>query len=129
MSKGSVTFQDISFVYETASAPLFENLSANFPAGWTGIVGPNGAGKSTILKLAAGELKPGRGRILAPERAMYCPQRTDEAPPMFADLVCATDSDACKIRRLLHIKEDWLARWDTLSHGERKRAQIGVVGP
>ncbi|UCD57444.1 MAG: ABC-F family ATP-binding cassette domain-containing protein, partial [Candidatus Hydrogenedentota bacterium] len=127
MSHDSISFQNISFTYDTASSPLFEELTVHFPAGWTGVVGANGTGKTTILKLATGELKPQRGHVQIPETATYCPQRTDEVPPMFANLIRATDGDAWKIKRRLDIADEWVQRWDSLSHGERKRAQIAVV--
>jgi len=127
MHRGSITVQNISFAYETAGTPLFKSLTAHFPAGWTGIVGANGAGKTTILKLATGELKPQCGTIQITEHAIYCPQRTDDAPPLFSDLIRSTDNDAYRIKRLLQISDDYLQRWETLSHGERKRAQIAVV--
>lgn len=127
MHRGSITFQDISFAYETAGTPLFKNLTAHFPAGWTGIVGANGAGKTTILRLATGELEPLQGTIQIAEHAIYCPQRTDEAPPLFTDLIRSADSDAYRAKRILRISDDWLHRWETLSHGERKRAKIAVV--
>ncbi len=127
MNDRAIVFHNVSFAYDAASVPLFESLSAHFPIGWTGIVGANGAGKTTVLKLAAGELQPRRGHVQAVDNAIYCPQRTDEVPPMFEDMIRATDGDACKIKRLLGIADDWLPRWDTLSHGERKRAQTGVV--
>jgi len=127
MTNKAITFQNVSFTYETMSTPLFENLTAHFPVGWTGIVGANGAGKSTILRLAARELEPRIGNIQIPGEAVYCPQRTDEAPFAFEGLLRARDGDACRIKRSLAIAADWLGRWDTLSHGERKRAQIGVL--
>jgi ATPase subunit of ABC transporter with duplicated ATPase domains len=123
----AITFQDISFSYDTASIPLFEGLSAHFPTGWTGIVGGNGAGKTTILKLATGALKSQQGNVQIPGDALYCPQRTDDIPEKFVDLIEAKDSEAYRIRRRLNIDDEWLERWDTLSHGERKRAQIGVM--
>lgn len=44
----------------------------------------------------------------------------------FARLLAATDGAAYRIRGRLGIEDDWLARWETLSHGERKRTQIGT---
>lgn len=38
-----------------------------------------------------------------------------------------TDKFAYKLRDRLGIEEGWLRRWSTLSHGERKRAQIGTA--
>jgi ATPase subunit of ABC transporter with duplicated ATPase domains len=122
-----VEFQDVSFAYETASAPLVEELTCRFPVGWTGIVGANGVGKTTVLKLATGGLRPGAGQVRIPGSAFYCEQRTDAVPDMFEDMIEATDRDACRIRGRLGIEDDWLDRWETLSYGERKRGQIATV--
>jgi ATPase subunit of ABC transporter with duplicated ATPase domains len=127
MDQNNIIFQNISFSYDTTSYFLFNNLSVHFSIGWTGIVGPNGAGKTTLLKLAIGQLKPNQGQIQRPQNNIYCSQRTDAAPDLLKDLIEATDGTACKIKGILGIDEDWLERWDTLSHGERKRAQIGVA--
>lgn len=127
MGQGRVFFKHVSFTYETAGSKLLEGLTFDLCAGWTGIVGANGAGKTTILKLATGELKPQQGSVQITENAIYSPQRTDYVPGMLDNLVEAADADACKIKGRLGIENEWLERWETLSHGERKRAQIGVV--
>ncbi len=105
---------------------MLHKLSASYAAGWTGIVGANGAGKSTILKLACGLLKPREGSIQLPGNAIYCAQRTDDLPELLEPLIEAKDRPACEIKGKLGILDNWSARWDTLSHGERKRAQIAV---
>ena len=117
----------ITFTYEGALKPLFDTVSASFPEGWTGIVGANGAGKTTLLRLACGEIEPQHGSIHRPARIIYCPQRTDDAPSLLREFMPALDAQACTLRGKLRIGEDWLCRWDTLSHGERKRAQIAVA--
>lgn len=127
MSHQHVIFNDVSFTYDTAVSPLLEGFSAHFPSGWTGVVGANGSGKSTLLKLAVGDLVPRGGRVDIPDHAIYCPQRTDEPPPMLDLLLEAADAEAFKKRNRLGIGSDWLERWPTLSHGERKRAQIGTA--
>jgi len=37
------------------------------------------------------------------------------------------DGQAWELRGRLGLEEDWIGRWDSLSHGERKRAQIAVA--
>jgi ATPase subunit of ABC transporter with duplicated ATPase domains len=37
------------------------------------------------------------------------------------------DGDAFEIKGRLSVEDDWIDRWATLSHGERKRAQIAVA--
>ena len=57
-------FEHVFFSYPGMADPLLADVEAFFPEGsWTGIVGANGTGKTTLLRLAAGELEPSRGRI------------------------------------------------------------------
>ena len=106
---------------------MINNLSAHFDRGWTGIVGANGVGKSTVLKLATAELLPNQGHVIIPGSAIYCQQRTDEVPERVNDLIHAMDGEAFEIKGRLGVDDDWVSRWTTLSHGERKRAQIAVA--
>ncbi|MBN1543315.1 ABC-F family ATP-binding cassette domain-containing protein [candidate division KSB1 bacterium] len=127
MPQAYLKFHGVGFTYESAVEPLFSDLSLHFAPGWSGVVGANGTGKTTLLKLAAGLLQPDAGRIEAPVQRIYCPQRTDEPPANLADLLHGTDKSAVVIRGRLGVQNDWLERWPTLSHGERKRAQIAVA--
>jgi ABC-2 type transport system ATP-binding protein len=40
------------------------DVTARFPPGVTAVVGPNGAGKTTLMRIVAGGLKPGEGRVV-----------------------------------------------------------------
>jgi ATPase subunit of ABC transporter with duplicated ATPase domains len=120
-------FEQVAFAYASMPRPLFDEVTVHFAPGWTGIVGANGAGKSTLLKLAIGELEPQRGHVRRQTTAIYAPQRTDEPPADGAAFLDATDPLAGDLLRRLHIGADWCARWETLSHGERKRLQIGAA--
>ena len=62
----------ISFEYDGAVEPLFDELSLSFPGGFTGVVGANGCGKSTLLKLLTGLLTPDRGTVSASGPAVFC---------------------------------------------------------
>ena len=62
-----------------------------------------------------------------PGQAVYCPQRTDEPPAELGALLAAADGEAWSLKGRLGVQDDWLARWPTLSHGERKRAQIAMA--
>jgi ATPase subunit of ABC transporter with duplicated ATPase domains len=127
MADLSVRFQNVSFTYYRATQPLILDLSVHFTRGWTGIVGANGVGKSTILKLATGGLEPQQGQVSIPDFAIYCQQRTDNAPDQLYDLIHVVDREAFAIKGRLGVEDDWQERWRTLSHGERKRAQIAVA--
>ena len=127
MSQATVLFQKVSFGYDTASVPLLTDVSLHFPPGWSGIIGVNGCGKTTLLQLAVGKLEPQQGQVQSLAEAVYCPQRTDEPPPFFDALLDATDGYAQRLKGQLEVAETWRGRWHTLSHGERKRAQIGVA--
>jgi len=127
MSRLFVRFHQVTFAYPSAAEPLFSDLSLHLPCGWSGVVGANGAGKTTLMRLAVGELSPDAGVVETPRRAVYCPQRTDDAPVHLRDLVADREKSAWDIREKLGVEADWYGRWDTLSHGERKRAQIAVA--
>lgn len=127
MNDTFLNFSQITFSYEMAAAELFHDISFHTAAGWSGIIGGNGTGKTTLLKLAAGILTPDKGKINLPPNSVYCPQRTDDNPNQFRELVSANTKSAHLIKGQLGIIDDWLDRWNTLSHGERKRAQIATA--
>jgi ATPase subunit of ABC transporter with duplicated ATPase domains len=122
-----LALHDIEFTWPGMTSPLFSGLTLQFPVGWTGIVGANGSGKTTLLKITAGEIAPLSGTIHRQGDALYVAQRTDEPPGNWEDFFWAPDAAVLKSR--LRIGEDWSEpqRWETLSHGERKRAQIAVA--
>ncbi len=127
MSGNFLLFSDVSFTYDTMTVPLLSNINVHFNRGWTGIIGANGTGKTTLLKLAAGELSPSQGQITGSENAVYCRQRTDNPPLLLDKMINSSDNPACRIKGQLNVGADWYERWDTLSHGERKRAQIAAA--
>ena len=127
MSQATVLFQKVSFGYDTASVPLFVNLQLHFPGGWSGIIGANGCGKTTLLQLVVGKLEPQQGQVQSLAQAVYCSQRTDEPPPFFDSLLDTTGGYTQRLEGQLNVAETWRGRWHPLSHGERKRVQIGVA--
>lgn len=123
-----LTFNNVSFSYDTSAEPLFENISVSFSNGWTGVVGENGCGKTTFLQLATQILKPCSGNLNSSSTSsIYCQQRTDFPPEELSEFFYALDNNACKLKGILGISEDRFCRWETLSHGERKRTQIAVA--
>lgn len=120
-------FKHLSFTYDSMTHPLFTDLNLQFNSGWTGVVGANGTGKSTLMKLAAGLLEPDAGKIDSSGEILYCEQRTDHQPDELAALLQDYSGSAQTLIKKLQLGADWPERWDTLSHGERKRAQIAVM--
>ena len=121
-------FENVTFAYPGMPDPLLKGVTAFFPEGaWTGVVGANGAGKSTLLRLAAGELAPGEGAVRQLGSARYALQRTDLPPDEWDEFMNSWDPFATDVRRRLGVDDSWADRWDTLSHGERKRAQIATA--
>ena len=121
----AVTLRGVGFAHESAADSLFIDLNAHFPIGFTGIMGANGAGKTTLLELVTGQRTPQSGHVERPLRAILCPQRTDDPPEQLPDLLADWHSEAHQLRVILGLDEDYAERWMSLSHGERKRAQIG----
>jgi iron complex transport system ATP-binding protein len=63
----ALRFESVRFAYREAG--VFDRLSFELLAGeMTAVLGPNGTGKTTLIRLAAGGLRPGAGRILLEER-------------------------------------------------------------
>lgn len=125
MASALLVFQSVEFAHPGMTTPLFTELTVQFPPGWTGVVGPNGAGKTTLLKVATGELTAQHGSVRRQGLSLYVAQRTDDPPEYLEDFIWAPDAAVLKAR--LQVQEDWPERWSTLSHGERKRAQIAVA--
>jgi ATPase subunit of ABC transporter with duplicated ATPase domains len=123
-----LSFSHVTFGYPGSPDPAFDDLHLTLGRGWTGVVGANGSGKTTLLRLAIGELEFTSGSVLRPPgSARYCPQRTDDEPGGWREFLGTCSSDAFRLRDTLGVQDDWRDRWQTLSHGERKRAQIAVA--
>ncbi|MBF0409435.1 MAG: ABC-F family ATP-binding cassette domain-containing protein [Candidatus Riflebacteria bacterium] len=122
-------FIDVSFSYDSSPQVLFDSLNFHLSKGWTGIVAPNGAGKTTILQLAAGILIPDSGTVKSTGTVGYVPQKTDFEPDNISSLFNPEflDSGIFQMSGMLEIQSDWMERWNTLSHGERKRIQIACA--
>ena len=118
-----------SFAFADAN-PLFVDATFDLQQGWTGLVGPNGAGKTTLLRLLAGGLVPTEGTFrTVPERPVIhlCPQRVDDPDPAVEELAWAWDGASLRLRDELQLDPEAIARWESLSPGERKRWQIAAA--
>ncbi|HEY0252681.1 MAG TPA: ATP-binding cassette domain-containing protein, partial [Kofleriaceae bacterium] len=121
----SLRFERVAFAYPSAQ-PVLADVDLHVSRGFIGVVGENGAGKSTLLKLITGELVPTAGRVVRDDGLVVaCPQGLDEIPEDAHALVARDDADAGRWQALLGLEESQLARWPTLSPGERRRWQLG----
>ncbi len=127
MTSNYIKFHKATFCYEKAGVPIFENITLHAIPGWSGVVGGNGAGKTTLLKLATGLLEACSGFIERPIQTAYCAQRTDDPPENLDALLMCHNKSAQILKGKLGLEADWRLRWQTLSHGERKRAQIACT--
>jgi ATPase subunit of ABC transporter with duplicated ATPase domains len=125
----SLRAQRLCFGHSDA-IPLFSDAVFHLTPGWTGLVGANGAGKTTLLRLLAGELSPDAGSIVREPKGGHvtvCPQTVELLSPEIRAFAREEVGDARQVRGLLRLQPDDLARWSTLSPGERKRWQIGAA--
>ncbi len=117
----------VSFAY---AAPILADVTLTLEAGWHGLVGANGAGKTTFLRMITGEIAPDAGSFRIepePARVVLCPQPVDV---LTEDVTRLGDDGSARARRLrdrLVLDPSSLARWPTLSPGERKRWQVGAA--
>ena len=122
-----ITAHHLSHTYEGADERALDDVSLVFANGWTGIVGPNGAGKSTLVHCVCGILTPDQGSVSPRTRGTVCRQSTSSPPATLEEFACDYGSTAVKLRALLEIEDEWLWRYESLSHGERKRIQIACA--
>lgn len=123
----SLQLNNIYFKYQSSSAYIFENLSLELYQGWNALVGANGAGKTTLLKLITKELSPESGNITNNLVTAYAHQSTENLPANAEEFFGSYESKTFKLKDTLEIQDEWLYRWASLSHGERKRIQIAVA--
>jgi macrolide transport system ATP-binding/permease protein len=130
MSSQFLHINQLTFTYPDNGQNIFEGIDLVFPEGWTALAGANGSGKSTLLKLIVGDLSPSGGRLSGPEPRLYCAQEVHNAPEdlenFYADFYGGS-GEAGRLFSLLEMDYDWPYRWDSLSFGERKRAQIAAA--
>jgi ABC-type multidrug transport system ATPase subunit len=125
----SLRLEGLAFAWSDA-VPLIDAVHVVLPAGFTGLVGENGAGKTSLLRLLAGALTPAAGRVRTdpPDaRVVLCPQEVGAPGELEAELAAREDGEARRVRATLSLDGAGLARWPTLSPGERKRWQLGAA--
>ncbi len=127
MQKPFCTANNISFSYPTSTEPVIRRATFALAEGWTGIVGANGAGKSTLARLLLGAVTPDLGTITAPSSRIAAGQSTERSPDELLELLADPGERAYRIIDAFAVEYDWPYRWDTLSHGERRRGQLAGV--
>lgn len=122
-----LNLSNIEYTYPLAVEPTIRNVTATFPAGWTGFVGDNGSGKTTLARVVCGLLQPDVGVVSPSFFSTYCAQSTEEPPGNLEDFAVAYDRAAIKLRNELSIGDEWPWRFDTLSCGQQKRLQVACA--
>lgn len=123
-----INLENISLTYEGTDQPILDHLSTTLGEGWTGIVGVNGCGKSTLLKILHGDLQPSSGRVVGTKGlSQLCQQETILEPPGIENFRESYDKDTLKLKDSLGLYDLEYKDWNTLSHGERKRMQLGLA--
>lgn len=122
-----INISSLSFQYPGSPVLQFDQLDVHFEQGFTGVVGANGSGKSTLLHLIACQLAADSGQITGNDHLVHCEQRTDSPPDRLDEFLDDQSGSAYALRGRLGIEYDFLERWQHLSHGERKRAQIATA--
>lgn len=65
----SIALREVSFAYESAGAPVLEDISLEIQKNTTvGFVGPTGCGKTTLIDIILGLLEPTGGQLLVDGR-------------------------------------------------------------
>ncbi|MBT1176686.1 ATP-binding cassette domain-containing protein [Bifidobacterium callimiconis] len=130
MAISTLALAHITYTVPGDAEPLFSDVTATFPQGWTAVLGDNGIGKTTLMHIATGLVRAEAGTILPSPGSMiigFCSQNTDEAPTNLEDFAADWSAETMAIRRDLGIDDDWPWRYAELSGGEAKRLQIACA--
>jgi ABC-2 type transport system ATP-binding protein len=150
VAESIVEFERVVFAYNTVE--VLHEVSFGLRRGEiVGLLGPNGAGKSTTIKIIAGILAQGAGRVSVagyplPERAIDVKQRIGYVPENavlfeslegqeFLELAgrlhgVEEDTLQSRIRQILEtfgLSSDRMSRLDTYSKGMRQKVLIAAA--
>ena len=126
-----VEIRHLSFGYDNASDPVFEDVSIHFDTAWRlGLVARNGKGKTTLLKLLAKELDA-QGAIRTQESMCYFPFLNADTCGSCASIAASLQPQRWRIvmeLQQLELAEDILERsYETLSKGEQVKLQLAIL--
>lgn len=128
-----ISVQNLTFCYDGAVQPLFENVSFQIDTNWKlGFIGRNGRGKTSFLKLLSGAYTY-QGKISANVCFDYFPFSTGGYDRMTIEVLQDALPDledwaVCKELSLLEADVEILWRpYETLSRGERTKTLLAAL--
>ena len=81
-----------------------------------------------MLEILSGHLTPTSGTIVGLNGTVdYCKQETTVAPEGLSEFLESYDKDVIHLKDALELFSLEASNWEDLSHGERKRMQLGVA--
>lgn len=106
MRDDRLTFNHVESRYQPGK-PILKDVDFSIPVGaYCAVIGSNGSGKSTFLKLIAGLLKPSKGNIRHPFKAVaYLPQNVS-----FDKTFPISIGDVLKMSRYVNFNETYNAQ-------------------
>lgn len=118
-------FEQVWFRYTRRSAWALRELDASVEPGATVVVlGRNGAGKSTLLQLAAGVLRPSRGRVTdRPAVVGWVPERFPADQPFTAGDYLRRMAEVRGVRDP-HAVDRWIERLLLTEHAGTRLADL-----
>lgn len=128
-----IQIQNLTFSYDSAGEPVFQNASVSFDTDWKlGLIGRNGRGKTTLLRLLEGAYSY-TGQITASVSFTYFPYPVTEPDRMVIEIAEEIAPDAQQwqiIRELSLLQTDDEILWrpfSTLSKGEQTKLLLAVL--
>lgn len=132
MKKDIVDVENLNFSYNDEEN-IFDNVSFSIPRGeLIAIIGPNGSGKTTLVKMIAGLVRPGNGKIKVNGKLSYIPQKysMDTNFPAkvseLLDLECCECSIRDEVIRTLEIDKLLDKQFKNLSGGQQQKVMLTI---
>ena len=120
--------------FTTSASPTTARPSTSWPtcrptspSAGPGSSAPTASARAPCSSSPSACFEPTDGAVQDGRAALYCAQRTDDAPAHLQELALDYSAEASVLRQRLGIGDGWAGRWHSLSHGERKRCQIATA--